>query len=489
MDFNIDNYSNEEICKLFNVDYHNLSNELLKEKFLEKREKLNDSDNPDIQREKISILNFYTNAYFKLHAHLDKKSANNIDSINKNLENINNILINNNILNKNLNKNEVGNSPHYVIEQPTQYTINTYNKNIKPGIINPIYRQTIQKFLNVNTRFRDNYVNTESNKFNINLPSALNKVISMQVVNFNMPAVVYIISEVYQNDRFRIKIEDDDDSRRFVDIIIDYGSYDIDSLKDEINNKLNATDEEDNLRDNIEINFDYKTGKVEFTSKNSNKFIIDFFFIDRKNCINNVVENNISSFQLTLGWLLGFRGPYIKENYNKLTKQLNKQLIKCTVENEYFEDRNIITTKKSLVKRNPNVQYNSDNLHLDGLEIFYKGKTSYLSEGIYDPYFNRYFLLSINDYMNNHNEIFVSPFKNTNLGNSNIIARVTSIINDDNNMEQDNNDSNIFPKRVYFGPTEINKIEVKLFDEYGKIVDINNADYSFILKFELLYEN
>ena len=486
MDFNIDNYSNEEICKLFNLDFNNLTSELLKDKFFEKREKLNDSDNPEIQREKITILNFYTNAYFKLNTYLDKKSVNNIDSINKNLENINNILINNNILNKNLNKNDIGQSPHYVIQEPKEYTINTYSKNIRNGTVNPIYRQTIQKFLNINTRFRDNYVNTQSNKFNINLPSALNKVISMQVVNFNIPGVVYVISEIYQNNIFRIKMEDlDNVDTNFVDIKIEYGSYDIESLIEAINKKLS-----EEAITNVRIDFNPLTGKVNFKSTNGENFIIDFFFTDRKNCINNVVENNISSFQLTLGWLLGFRGPFIIENFNSLNKELNKQLVTCTVENEYIQDKKVTTTKKELKKRNPNIQYNSHNSNFDGLPIFYQGKNSYTSEGIYDPYFNRYFLLSINDYMNNHNEIFVSPFKNTNLGNSNIIARVSSIIGTTtNSVDQDNNDSNIFPKRVYFGPTEINKIEVRLFDEYGKLVDINNADYSFILKFDLLYEN
>ena len=476
MDFNIDNYSEEEICKLFNIEYKNLTNELLKEKFFEKKNKLNNSNNPDIQKEIINILNFYTNAYFKLNEYTKNKKLDNIDSINKNLENINNILINNNIQNKNLNKNDIGESPHFVIQQPQQYTVNTYNKNLKPGIVNPIYRETIQKFINIDTRFRDNYHNTESNKFIIELPSGLNKVISMQVVDFNMPKLgdEYVISEILQNDRFRIKMGRLEDANEFVDIIIDYGSYDIDSLIQTINIKLS----EQGIN-NVQIDdFNDKTKKVKFKNVNKDeKFCIDFFFIDRNNCINNFVENNIYSFQLTLGWLLGFRGPYIKKNYDTLTLRLDKQLYQQHTKYENIGEEQIKHQKEYLIKRNPDTKW----IDRDGLNIFYENQNSYISESLPNLDFNKEYFLSINDYMNNHNETFVLPFKNNNFNHSNIIAKIVNLDNTNNN--------NIFPKRVYFGPTNINKIEIKLMDSYGKLFDINYSDYSFTLNFELLYEN
>ena len=367
-----------------------------------------------------------------------------------------------------MNKNDIGESPHFVIQQPQQYTVNTYNKNLKPGIVNPIYRETIQKFINIDTRFRDNYHNTESNKFIIELPSGLNKVISMQVVDFNMPNLgdQYVISEIYQNDRFSIKMGDLEDANEFVPIIIDSGSYNIVSLIQEIKDKLN----------DIDIYLNPITRKVEFTSNDN--FCIDFFFIDRNNCINNVVENNIYNFQLTLGWLLGFRGPYIKKNYDILTTELDKQLYQQHTKFEYIDSHEIKIQKEYLIKRNPDARWTDID---DGLPIYYKNKKSYTSESLPNLDFNKEYFLSINDYMNNHNETFVLPFKNNNFNHSNIIAKIVNLDNKNNN--------NIFPKRLYFGPTNINKIEIKLMDSYGKLFDINYSDYSFTLKFELLYEN
>ena len=44
------------------------------------------------------------------------------------------------------------------------------------------------------------------------------------------------------------------------------------------------------------------------------------------------------------------------------------------------------------------------------------------------------------------------------------------------------------PKRVYFGPTNINKLHIKIYDEYGRILDVNNGDLSLELECEILYD-
>jgi hypothetical protein len=44
------------------------------------------------------------------------------------------------------------------------------------------------------------------------------------------------------------------------------------------------------------------------------------------------------------------------------------------------------------------------------------------------------------------------------------------------------------PERIYFGPTDLNRLDIKIYDDFGRIVDINNADYSFTLKIEVLYD-
>ena len=38
--------------------------------------------------------------------------------------------------------------------------------------------------------------------------------------------------------------------------------------------------------------------------------------------------------------------------------------------------------------------------------------------------------------------------------------------------------------RYYDGPTQINKLTLTIYDEYGRIVDLNNNDWSCVLTFE-----
>ena len=44
-------------------------------------------------------------------------------------------------------------------------------------------------------------------------------------------------------------------------------------------------------------------------------------------------------------------------------------------------------------------------------------------------------------------------------------------------------------KRKYFSPVDISRINIKLLDEYGNILDLNNMDFSFSLEFICLVRN
>lgn len=43
-------------------------------------------------------------------------------------------------------------------------------------------------------------------------------------------------------------------------------------------------------------------------------------------------------------------------------------------------------------------------------------------------------------------------------------------------------------ERIYFGPTNISRLNIRLLDEFGRVVDLNNGDYSFTLEVEILYD-
>jgi hypothetical protein len=111
-----------------------------------------------------------------------------------------------------------------------------------------------------------------------------------------------------------------------------------------------------------------------------------------------------------------------------------------------------------------------------------------LSEGLFDAYGPRYLYLAIEDYNHNQlNETFI-PLNNS-LVNKNIIARYAV----SNNSDTPNGSGNTFFNKLvsftrqYTGPVNINKLKIQVLDEYGRIINMNNMDYSVVLTFKGIY--
>ena len=116
----------------------------------------------------------------------------------------------------------------------------------------------------------------------------------------------------------------------------------------------------------------------------------------------------------------------------------------------------------------------------------YSGITNYVSEGIIDLSGPRYVYLVVDDYNNNVNNNFYSAFNNSVL-NKNILARISLQANNFNILEQ-NNLNIITTPREYFGPINLYAMNIQLLDEYGRIVDLNNMDFSFCLTLINVYD-
>jgi len=69
----------------------------------------------------------------------------------------------------------------------------------------------------------------------------------------------------------------------------------------------------------------------------------------------------------------------------------------------------------------------------------------------------------------------------------NILAKIPLDV-DAYNILYDNNSTLISKKRDYFGPIDISKFSIKLLDQFGDAVDLNDADFSFTLELEIAYD-
>jgi len=116
----------------------------------------------------------------------------------------------------------------------------------------------------------------------------------------------------------------------------------------------------------------------------------------------------------------------------------------------------------------------------------YVNNLNYVSEGVVDITGSKYFFLVVDDYKNNVNNNFFGAF-NASVLNKNILARISLQSNTFNILEQ-NNLALITTPREYFGPVNIQNFTIQLLDEYGRIVDLNNMDFSFCLTLTTTYD-
>jgi hypothetical protein len=314
---------------------------------------------------------------------------------------------------------------HMVQVRQDKPYLSSFPSEYFPGIINPIKKRTIKKNLNIDTRFRENYYSTSSTNYNIQLPLNMDNVLQMQLSSIELPTSYYVISKQYNNNYFTITVNDSTSI-----VMIPDGNYTQVTIMDIINAQLLL----------LGAPFSYVS------------FIV------------NLHNNNTGSAQTMVGPNgTGPNGP------NSVTQiELNFQYDKAGI-----EDRGTPLPLKF-------------GWYLGFRNGVYVGSLNYVSEGIVDLTGPRYIYLVVDDYNNNVNNNFYSAF-NSSLLNKNILARISLQANNFNILQQ-NNLTVVTTPREYFGPVKLTSMNIQLLDEYGRIVDLNNMDYSFCMTLVTVYD-
>ena len=307
---------------------------------------------------------------------------------------------------------------------PTPF-INSFPSEFFPGIINPLKKRILTQNLNIDTRFRDNYYSSPATNYHLNLPLKISKVMTMQLSAFEMTTTFYNISKQYGNNFMTIKITYESVTESSV-ITIQSGNYTYDTIVSYLNTILtNLGSPYDKLVFVINIMNTSGSGQMIVGIKDSTDVNTINYSLNFQADINGRDDNN-TPLPLKLGWTLGFRNG------------------------------------------------------------MYVNNATYVSEGIVDLLGPRYIYLVVDDFNNNVNNSFYSGFTSSIL-NNNILARISLNANFFNVLGQ-NNLSLITTPREYYGPVDIQKMQIQLLDEYGRILDINNMDYSFCLTFKTVYD-
>lgn len=345
-----------------------------------------------------------------------------------------------NLVNNNLNTKYSANTSYLVPDTPNDNpvirnpntligsNVNVYNgrgeDDYPPGYLNPINTRIIKKTINIDSRFRDQYYNSKSSDFHIDLPETFRKVVHLSLSSYEIPISIYAINSC--NNHFTIV---NDTSKCNIDI--SNGNYfspfssRIFSLDASSNilNKINKSLISAGIND-ISYNIDQVNGKSYFTSIGKNDYEI---FFNRDICGNDELQTPLP---LKLGWNLGFRvGHYYLPKSNTLWSEAT--------------------------------------INFDAPKYLY---------------------ICIDDFTNAGNNGFVATFSDSTLSKNIITRINYSQSLQVDGVYNRGFDNAVFNSdRFYHGPVDIKKLRVTILDEYGQIVDLNNMDWSFTLNLDVLY--
>ena len=342
---------------------------------------------------------------------------------------------------------------------PNPIAFHTSNTQNPRGLVNPLKKETIKSTLTIHSKFR-NASNTGGNcktpfiltsDFSVDLNEPYNNVISMKLASCELMNGYYPFSEHLKTNEFSFKIFEINATGNRVTtteltstIIIPEGNYSASFMQSLLQNLINAATNawSQNTANQQLITADYNQQKGKFYFSKSSSTITSSasnYGFDLIFAINSEPNRDI---ECNMGWLLGYQ----KSHY-------------------YFETDHVDTS----------IPTNNSAILLDG----------YNPEGILDFTGTKFFLLEITDYNKNYSEVFKYNTYKRNINYKDILAKIPNTAPTTNIIFEDSSDR-ILKTRKYFGPVRINKLKIRLLDDYGRVINLNGGDLIITLEIETL---
>lgn len=336
------------------------------------------------------------------------------------------------------------------------------------GAGNPIHRKTVTKLLNVDSRFRSDYFNTISTDYYIDLPYPIHNVIEMKLSDLELPTTYYPISTANQNNYFWLAtyteqqlIDNDPDLYYYH---VPDGNYYFDNLIKDINEDIKRINTNSTLTGiftplPLSLTFDLNYNNLGGVGNGTG--IVSFGILP-----SSPQDLSLNLFSQIVQVDVNFNCPPLPGNMNS-TKVVNPSL------KSIYYNTSVIPIEQRF------------GWMIGFRKNYYAGAIYYNSESILDVLGPKYLFLIVNDFNKSNNVNYLTASKLGMLPD-NIIARI-SLKGSAFNIQSQNDFSVYSEPRYYYGPVNINKLEIKIIDEFGRIIDLNNIDFSFTLKMTTIY--
>lgn len=427
-------------------------------------------------------------------------------------------------------------------------TTDTYNLPVKQDSLNPNLKNTIKRFLNLDSQFRQytSGIDSTSTDYTCDLSDTIKNALSLSLYSYQIPFSWYAIDEAYGNNCFWIY---DAMTNITVPISMPPGNYTQSNFVTQLNNSFASN--------GFTFPLDPATKESKCVYYNSNNGILSLFLTDGSyngslgkfdittdtqiifydftgvlKCNTNCLNKSNHYFNNTLGWIMGYRLPYYyvdpAGNYAPSILDLNgtKYLILAIddynqnhVNNSLVSISQFSNTLKMPTYYSPDLPHtcitpgqrgnnlselvsgvkldslfnNQTTNALNGLLIAGKYEQDYTDTQIILPSAPRtltnaqiYTINSINNNNNNlTNHLAKAPTSSDILA---IIPVKTSVGLQTGSLLVEFSGSLQDSTRTYFGPVNIERLAVKLLDDKGNVLNLNGNDWCVSFITECLYQ-
>jgi hypothetical protein len=429
-------------------------------------------------------------------------------------------------------------------------TTDTFGVPIKQDTLNPNLKNTINRFVNLDSQFRQytNGIDSTSTDYTLDLSDTLKNALSLTLYSYQIPFSWYAIDTAYGNTCLWIL---DPSTNQVINVSIPPGNYSQSEFVIQLNKSfINAGFSFPAIPPDIPANnpvyynansgiitlYLYNGSYIDVTNP-SNNFTIDentqiifYDFTGVLHCSNTCLSKNSSYFNNSLGWNMGYRVPYLNVDPSGNTASsildLNGTKYLILVIDDYNQNHvnnslvsisQFSNTLKIPSYYSPDIPYTciqpgTNNLKQivnevtlqtlfdtqttnvqNGLLIAGKFEGDYTATQINLPSAPRTLtksqIYTINEINKNRNNITNYLAKAPT--SSDILAIIpikTSVGVPTGSLLVEFSGSLQDSVRTYFGPVNIDRMAVKLLDDKGNVLNLNGNDWCVTLVCECLYQ-
>jgi hypothetical protein len=159
-------------------------------------------------------------------------------------------------------------------------------------VMTNVHKETKTKYVNIDTRFRDDYTYSQIANYTITLPERITEVKSIYITNAEVPDVLYNVSSVQKNNSFLLTKTGT--NTKYVITVPDNKYAKITELHTILNTQLRTITGDNNI--SVSLNSSNKSALTSSTNTYAVNFAVDSSGNTDKSLLNS-----------KLGWILGFR--------------------------------------------------------------------------------------------------------------------------------------------------------------------------------------